>query len=150
MNFKPKTEKEINEANLIPAGDYAFEVLDAIADQSNAGNDMITLTLRIFVGEGSRQLNDYLMEKVAYKLFHFCSYMGLSKQYTDGTLKPEDCLGKTGYLSIGIQKGKKKDDGSGEVWPDRNSVKDYIRTPAMKSGQVVASKVTGPDEDVPF
>lgn len=137
MQFKPKTEKELAEANMIPDGDYAFEVLNAVAKPSRAGNDMIELTLRIFVGESSRQLNDYLMEKVAYKLFHFCAYTGLQKQYDAGTLTAEDCLGRSGFLSIGTQKGKPKDDGSGDVWPDRNSVKDYIRTP-IKKADVVA------------
>lgn len=137
MKFKPKTEKELAEENMIAPGDYGFEVLNAVSKPSRAGNDMIELTLRVFVGESSRQLNDWLLESVAYKLFHFCAYTGLQKEYSAGTLTAEDCLGKTGFLTVGIQKGKKKDDGSGDVWPDRNSVKDYIRTPMKKADVVV-------------
>jgi hypothetical protein len=29
MKFKPKSEKELAEANLWPKGDYAFEILEA-------------------------------------------------------------------------------------------------------------------------
>ena len=150
MNFKSKTEKEIQEENNIPNGDYPFEVIDAQNTKSKAGNDMIALTLRVFVGESSRQQMDWLLESMPGKLFHFCSYTGLAKQYQDGSLSAEDCLGKSGFLTIGTQKGKKKDD-SDEYWPDRPTVKDYIRN----AGGVKKDVIAAPDkavekDDVPF
>lgn len=155
MQFKAKTEKEINEENNIPNGDYPFEVLNAINDKSKKGNDMIVLTLRVFVGESSRQIMDYLLESMPGKLFHFCSYTGLATQYNAGTLTAEDCLGKSGFCTIGTQKGKMKDDGSGEYWPDRSTVKDYIRNAGGVKPFVIAPPKNENldedlDEDVPF
>ncbi len=150
MNIKPKTEKEIAEMNNMPAGDYPFEVLDAIEGPSKKGNDMITLTLRVFVGDASRQLNDYLLESMPGKLFHFCQYTGLADKYAAGTLTAEDCLGKTGFLTTGIQKGKPKDDGSGDVWPDRATVKDYVRGPFKKADVVAPAAAKSDESDVPY
>jgi len=148
MNFKSRSEKEIQEMNSIPEGDYPFEVLNAVDGKSKGGNDMITLTLRVFVGDSSRQLNDYLLEAMQGKLFYFCSYTGLSQKYAAGTLTAEDCLGKSGYLTVGIQKGKMKDDGSGDYWPDRATVKNYIRN----EGGVKKDVIKKPEEtgDVPY
>lgn len=153
MKFPAKTEKEIAEMNNLPPGDYPFEVLNAVDGKSSKGNDMITLTLRVFVGDSSRQLNDYLLEAMPGKLFHFCQYTGLADKYAAGTLSADDCLGRTGYLTTGIQKGKEKDDGSGDVWPDRATVKDYIRGEFKKKEPVISSPATASpekDDSIPF
>ena len=160
MNFAPKTEKQLAEERLIPAGNYPFEVIKAEAKQSKAGNDMIETTIRVFLIDGtSRQLTDWLMEKVAFKLFHFCAYTGLAQQYEAGTLTAGDCEGRSGYVKVIIQQDKK-----GE-FPDRNSVADYVRSldGKMTSGgiapvakaqptdeQLANLTPTGADEDVPF
>lgn len=154
LTFKPKTEKEISESNLIPVGIYPFEVLTAESATSKKGNPMMPIELRLFMPDGTeRTVFSFLMEAMPAQLFHFCTYSGLSVQYGNGTLKPEDCIGKTGYAKIGIQKGKSKDDGSGEFWPDRNSVLDYVRPEALKLG-AMANKIHDPvkssDEDVPY
>lgn len=127
MKVTPKTEKELLEMNLIPPGDYAFEVLDAQDKQSKKGSDMIELTLGVFVGDSRRLITDFLLDAMPGKLFHFCQYTGLAGKYASGDLKAEDCLGKTGFLSIKTQKGKKKDGPGNEYWPDRSSVDDYNR-----------------------
>lgn len=152
MKVTPKTEKEIAEENNLPVGDYPFEVLNAVNAKSKKNSDMITLTLRVFVGESTRQINDYLLDSMPGKLFHFCSYTGLAQKYNEGTLTADDCLGKSGYLTIVTQKGKKKDDGSGDFWPDRSSVKDYIRNEAGVKREVISTpaKPAGAEEDVPF
>jgi len=153
MKFTPKTEKELAAEGLMAEGTYPLEVVKAAPKQSAAGNDMIVVTLRVFeTADSGCLLDDYLMEAVAYKLFHFCAYSGLTKQYEAGTLTADDCVGKSGYVKVGIQKGKKKDDGSGEVWPDRNSVKDYVRQDTLKKAGVIPAKAPAKDdgEDVPF
>lgn len=150
MKVTPKTEKELQEMNNIPDGDYPFEILDAIDGKSKKGSDMITLTLRLFVGESSRQLNDYLLDAMPGKLFHFCQYTGLADKYAAGTLTAEDCLGKTGFLTVKTQKGKLKDDGSGDYWPDRSSVSDYIRGEFKKAPVVAPAPKTDDSSDVPY
>ncbi len=135
MNFAAKTEKQLVEEKLIPAGVYPFEVLTAEDKMSKAGNSMIELGLRVFTPDGrARSMRDWIMEKMAYKLFHFCSYTGLAVKYEQGTLHSSDCVGRTGYVDIIIQADKKGQ------FPDRNSVGDYVRAPAMKTGGVVSSK----------
>jgi len=140
MKFSPKSEKEIAEANLIPVGTYPFEVMEADSKLSKAGNEMIELQLRIFMPDGrERSVMDWLMEKVAYKLFHFCTYSGLAVEYGNGTLKSTDCVGKTGYCTIAIQEDK-----TGQYQP-RNSVKDYVR-PVTNAPGAMAPKPAAPSE----
>lgn len=150
MKVTPKTEKELQEINNIPPGDYAFEVMDAINDKSRKGSDMITLTLGVFVGDTRRLLNDYLLDSMPGKLFHFCQYTGLAEKYAAGTLTADDCLGKSGFLTVTIQKGKPKGDGSNESWPDRASVKDYNRGEFKKSAVVSAAKPEDHIEGDPY
>jgi hypothetical protein len=130
MQFAPKTEKQLVEENLIPAGTYPFEVAQAESKRSKGGNEMIELNVRIFLDDGrSRFIRDYLLEKLAFKLFHFCTYTGLAKEYEAGTLQAQDCNGRTGFAKIGIKKDK-----TGE-YPDQNAILDYVR-PEMKSSGV--------------
>jgi hypothetical protein len=155
MQFQAKTEKQINEENLIPEGVYPFDVMNADNKTSKAGNEMIELELRIYCADGrERSLNDWLMPKMAFKLFHFCAYCGLSQQYDAGTLTAADCVGKSGFVKIGIQADKQGQ------YPDRNSVKDYVRPePKLGSAKIAPAPLTekqignvteGPAEDVPF
>jgi hypothetical protein len=150
MKFNPKTEDQINNEKLCPEGVYAFEVLNAIEGQSkSSGADMITLKLRLFVGsEDTYLMDDYLLDSVAYKLFHFCAYTGLAPKYEAGSLTAEDCKGKQGFLKLGIQKGKKKDDGT--YWPDKNTVKDYVRNEGVKPNRIGQAAPAATSEDVPF
>lgn len=159
LTFTPQTEKQIAESNLVGAGVYPFEVATAESKTSKAGNDMIEIQLRIFLPDGAaRQLRDYLMEKVAYKLFHFCAFTGLSPQYQAGTLRPDDCVGRTGYVKVAIKPNKE----TGEL---QNSVADYVRAPGtgtgLKKEGALASTAkqptdeqlanqTGGDDSVPF
>lgn len=161
MQFQPKTEKQLVEESLIPAGIYPFEVAKAEAKTSKQGNEMIELSLRVFMPNGTeRALKDWLMPKLAFKLFHFCAYTGLSQEYEAGTLTAADCEGRSGFAKIDIQADK-----LGQ-YPDRNTVRDYVRSAdgkMPKSGGIAtqaptaASAVSGPptasdgaDSDGPF
>ena len=127
MNFKPKTEDQLKSERLIMDGVYPFEVMEAKDACSKAGNDMIALNLCIFLEDGStRNLMDFLMEKMMYKLLHFCRETGLGGRYESGDLTPDDCQGKTGYVKIGSQVRK----DTGEI---QNTVKDYVPDPKQKT-----------------
>lgn len=159
MQFQPKTEKQIAEESLIPVGIYPFEVSSAESATSKKGNAMIALSLRVFMPSGAeRAVKDWLMPSMAFKLFHFCAYTGLSQQYEAGTLTAEDCIGCNGFVKIEIQEDK-----TGQ-YPPRNSVRDYmrsgesggkmptgggIRTEPMAQPQSDAQQA-GEPEDVPF
>jgi hypothetical protein len=153
MNFKPKTEEQLKAERLIADGVYPFEVMEAKDACSKAGNDMIALNLCIFLEDGStRNLTDFLMEKMMYKLLHFCRETGLGGLYESGNLTPDDCTGKTGWVKIKTQ--QRKDTGE-----NQNSVADYVPKPGdtfapspSKSGPTdqQLSNQSGKDEDVPF
>jgi len=164
MKFQPKTEKEIAEAGLLPVGVYPFEVLEASDSTSKAGNGMIVLDILIHAPDGSnRKLTDYLLEAMAFKLYHFSKHHGLIDKYQAGSLTAEDCIGRSGWVKLGIQKGKPKPDGGGD-YPDRNSVATYVAGPDLPPRALVPPKAQqpteaplgnllpagGPDEDVPF
>jgi hypothetical protein len=138
MQFKAKTEKEIQEENLIKEGIYPFEVIEATDKKSRNNNDMIELKLRVFDGNSSRQMLDWIMPAMMFKLFHFCAYTGLNKEYEAGTLSAFDCKGKSGYCKVIIQEDK-----TGQ-YPPRNSISDYVRMP------VGTKKAEKPAEDVPY
>ena len=118
MQFQSKTEKQIQEESLIPAGEYDFTVREAVEKKSKAGNDMIQVDMDIFVDGKERPLKDYLMESMAFKLRHFCFSIGLGCKYEAGTLSAVDCQGKSGKVKI-IQKA------NGD-YGLQNSVKDYV------------------------
>lgn len=140
--YQPKTEEEIEkeeaENSLFPPGTYGFEVIEFAKfgdtttiftkdTQSSKGNDMMQIALRVYDQEGkSRTLVDYLLDAMSRKLRNSAYACGLGPEYEAGTLCAEKYLGKQGNLELVIQKGKKKDDGSDDFYPDRNSVKDYV------------------------
>lgn len=122
MQFKPRTEKEIQEENLRPAGIYSFEITDAVEAKSKSGNDMIKLTVRLYNAQGDDcgVLSDYLLESLAYKLRHAAVACGLEEKYLGGTLAAEDFVHKMGDLKLTIRKDK-----TGQ-YPDQNSIQDYV------------------------
>ncbi len=121
MKFQPKSADEIAREKLLPAGDYSFVVSQATEKVSKTGNDMIEVLLRVFKDDGSFVLiTDWLMEKMAHKLRHFCEATNLLEKYEQGTLEAHDLVEKTGKLKLVIQEDK-----TGAYDP-KNSVKDYI------------------------
>lgn len=129
MKVTVRTEKEIEEMNLWPAGEYPFEIFEAadaiskIKPDGTGGNEMIELKLKIFNADGGyRILSDYLLDidSMAYKIRHCADVCGILDRYESGLLLATDFKGKTGYLKLKIQKDK-----SGQ-YPDKNTVADYI------------------------
>lgn len=136
MKFTPKTEKELAEQMLIPDGVYPFEVISAVDTKSKtSGADMIAIQLRIFGPDNSEPvLKDYLLESYMRKILNFSKVTGLSANYQAGSLCAADCAGKQGYAKIGIEKGNEKKTAAGvstgEFYPDKNTVKDYVVQPS--------------------
>lgn len=152
MQFKSKTEKEIQEAQLAPAGEYPFTVIFAEDAKSKNGNDMIKVKLGVYNGDAIRwHVTDYLMEKMEAKLRHFCEAVGLLPRYEQGCLQASDCLQRSGMVKLVI-----KSDSNGQ-FPDKNEVRDYVverkqqATPkAEKPKQVNEKPAFDPNDDVPF
>lgn len=139
MNFKPKSDADLSTGNLLPKGEYDFEVINAVDKVSKANNEMIELKLLIYIdGTPARQVFDYLMESVAYKLKHFCYAVGLAKKYDDGTITAFDCNGVSGRCKIGI-----KQDKTGQ-YPPNNNVTDYL----VVEGKIETKKQKQVEEDL--
>jgi hypothetical protein len=121
MNFRPKTEKELEQSRLLPDCDAPFEVIEASDATSKGGNPMIKLKLNVF-GPNDRQVHiyDYISDAfMEHKLRHFCFCVGLGAAYESGTLTARQCLGRQGYAHIVLEDGK---DG----FRDKNVAFDYI------------------------
>jgi hypothetical protein len=148
MKFQPKSEKEIVEENLIPAGVYDFEIFSAKDTLSKAQNEMIELDIKVFLPEGGyRFVKDYLLESIAYKLRHAADACGLLEQYNSGALLGSDFTFKTGKLKLDIQKDK-----TGQ-YADKNTVKDYVKRSGeaeQVSGQEAGSSSDHLNDDIPF
>jgi len=134
LRFTPKSEKEIEEERLIPEGTYGFEVTQAVQTESKSGNDMIKVMMKVFKPDGNFVfVTDYIVltDNMMYKLLHFCQATGLEEAYESGEFALDDAgaladfTGATGELKLGIQKS--------DDYPDRNTVKDYIKAEASKA-----------------
>jgi len=147
MRVQPKTEEEIQTANLLPDGKYGFVISDAKETISKAGNEMIVLTVRVYKDDGGFILvTDYLMESMAFKLRHACEATGLLGDYDAGELNADNFVGKEGFLKIKTQPAK------GEYGP-KNVIADYIVGEGFKPPKDNLSKSLDGDEledDIPF
>lgn len=155
MQFTPKTEQELIEETLIPAGIYPFEVVKAEEKLSKSGNDMIVLNLRVFYGERTVFINDYLLEAFGFKLRHSAVTLNLEEKYNSGLLAADNYLGKAGWAKVGIKKDKlKKGEPSRELYPDQNTILDYVEEPddepVPTSGKASPKIATEDDDEIPF
>ena len=163
MRYTPYTEAEIQSMNVMDEGTYKFEIIEVhTVDRYNAplvdknGVDMAKLKLMVLDNQNrERTLFTFISGdgKFAYKLRHLAKAIGMMDAYEDGTFDIKLALGKTGMADIVIKKGTLKLDGSGEMWADRNDVKDFVSEPTQ--AQVTAkppASSTGEDleDDIPF
>lgn len=140
MQFTPKTEKEIAMEGLLDEGTYPFEVVEAKDEVSKKGNEMIAIKLKVFGPNGEEHfLRDWIMEKVSYKLRHFCEVTGLLPKYEKGSLDALECVGVSGYCVVAIKDNK-------DFGP-QNQIKDYVLTPESSEK---AKSLTEGDDDIPF
>ena len=144
MTFAPKTEKEVQEAGLLPAAEYDFDILNAEDAISKSDNPMIKVTIGIYRdGAVKNRIFDYLLPAMEAKLRHFCDTVGLLSQYEKGTLEAADCIGRSGRVKIGIEPEK-------NGYPAKNIVKDYVCRPAKPLAGQNPNAVPVPEGDIPF
>ena len=165
MKYTPYTESEIQSMNVMEEGIYVFQVMEVhTSDKNNLpmrdknGNDLAKLKLMIWdKNNRERILYTFISGdgNFAYKLRHFAKSIGKLEQYEEGIFNIHETLGLSGKADVVIKKGTIKADGSGEMWPDRNDVKDFIAPDDSKSSkrkenqnlQVAADEL---DDDIPF
>lgn len=159
MKITPKTEAEI-EAEAAKRGAWApgvydAEIMTAIEGVSAKGNDMITLTLTVYHPDdgAQRQMKDWLVDAMAFKVRHCCEAAGLLADYEAGDLDAWKLEGKPVKAKLGTETYRTDDGRSGT----RNKVVDYVpdrtnappRTPA-RAPATVGAKGEDFDSDIPF
>jgi len=143
MNFDPKSEQELLEELVVPAGRYPYEVYKAEDTVSKkTGNEMIKLHIKFWDNKGKvHNVFDYLLSSMMFKLIHFAETTGLGDKYKSGNLEASDCIGKAGICEIVIQQADDK-------FPMRNAVKDYVADAGIKKPEKVEEDFV--DSDIPF
>jgi hypothetical protein len=143
--FQPKDPRDLALQNLLPKGEYDFEVKlakDAISKSS--GREMIELRLAVFSGDRQFWVTDYLVfsEGGMSKIFGFCQATGIEAKYQAGKIAVHDVQGLCGKVIIKI------DDSSPEFEP-KNAVARYKKPSAPKP--VAAPAALRPEDDhIPF
>ena len=133
-------------------GIYNFQVVNAVAKTSKNGHEMIELQLCIWDRDGrERMIKDWLLDAMAFKTRHFAEGCGLLDKYNHGEITPDDCFNKSGKVDLVIQKGKPRPDGEGN-FPDRNSVKDYVKSGIKPTESQASNQVEDffDDSVIPF
>lgn len=130
MQITPKTPEEIAMDGLLPAGTYPFEVIDAEEKTSKSGNQMIVLKTRVFHGERTQFIDDYLLEKIAHKLRHAVLQLVSEEAYNSGMFSADQFRNKNGWAKVGIQKDKTG------AYPPKNVILDYVEKPDASANPV--------------
>lgn len=103
---------------------------------------MFAIKLNVHGPTGDRHVYDYFADWFSeWKLKHFCDTTGQGAAYEKGNVDGTNgaFIGKTGYVTIAIEKGK----GS---FGDKNVVKDYV----PKEAKLAAPEVPEEDDSIPF
>jgi hypothetical protein len=162
MNYNTRSEKELAEANILPKGEYPFEIADANEQKSKAGNDMLVLEVDCITESGARRrVTDYIVPGTIWadkKLHDLMWSVGLGERYATGTIQADELRGRSGYAGVGIDKGKPftAKDGTQREGFDKNKIAFYKRgedAPSSKKPQPteaqLANQTQGEGTDEP-
>lgn len=151
MRFTPLSEEELQTAALAPDGLYNYQVLKAEDGISQAGNDKIDLTLKIWDDAGKQSLIFSNLSLIKL-LKHFCDVNGLQEHYLKGEISASLCDKKSGgKVLIGIQ--GEKPNPNGGMYQAKNIVKDYVVAPkgsALNPMKPLPEVKDDFSDDVPF
>jgi hypothetical protein len=134
MFYTPVSEKEAmdNRYSLLEPGHYPkAKVIEAEGGTSSKGNKFIKLTLSVMTHEGySRKIFAYLSDtpSMRYLTRHLATALGLSNEYDNGSMTLDHLIRDVwikGGVHIGVQKERSKEDGTGDMWPAKNTVTDF-------------------------
>ena len=128
MRTRPSIpDTELNRGGeLLPDGEYDFQVKSATDKTSSSGNDMIELVLTLWGPDGNeRTLWDYLVdqENAEWKTRAFARATGLEHCYDSGSFAARDCINASGKCLVRTQKARTV---NGTTYDPRNIVKGYI------------------------
>ncbi len=168
MTYKPLTSKQAEDMAkppLIDDGRYQFEVVEIHTSDKyqnplidKTGAPMTKARLKIWDHNAhERPLFTNLFwgedNKMSYRTRHYAESIGMLEQYENGTLleRIHTTIGRTGACEVYTQKGRDKNDGSGEKWNDKNEVRDFFvaenAIPAAKTDNKPKDDFS---DDIPF
>lgn len=150
MIFTPLNEEQLEIQNLANEGIYNYQVIKAEEKVSHAGNEYISLTLKIW-DEDKNDAMVFTNLALIKLLKHFCDVNHMQDKYNSGEVPASACQGKSGgKVMIGIE--GEKPNPNGGMYKAKNIVKDYITAPhgsTMKPLPDVKSDFVD-DEVLPF
>lgn len=148
MKFTPKTEQELAEEQLVPEGEYGYEVVSATEEVGKtSGKPYLKLNLKIY-GDDGRENRVFCNLSTGYErlLRNFCDSAGILSEYSRGELHPDMLIGLGGRCHVIIKKQ--------EGWASKNEVKDFVKRKVVVSGAAApASKAASAEpngDDIPF
>lgn len=148
MKFDPLTEEQLQTQSLLPEGIYSYQVIKAQEKTSKAGNQYISLDLKVWDEEG-REHTIYSNLALVKLIKHFCDVNGLEDAYQSGNICDYDCNNRSGGKVVLAIEGEKPNPLGG-MYKAKNVVRDYVKDENRSS--TVRAKT--PDEfindDVPF
>ena len=135
--YEPMSEEAAINARfkLMDEGSYKGVIEHVESKQSQKGNPMLVVTLRVWNADGlPSELTDYIvsMPSMIWKLRHLCESAGLLKEFEEKKFQPDMLLGKNVMVMIKTQPGKEipydKLNGKepGAKYPAKNVIDDYI------------------------
>ncbi len=133
MRINPKSEAEARQAsrnNLITRGWHDGRITEATEKLSNAGNDMIELSVTVVAQGGSEiTVPDWLTasDRTAQKLRNACIAVDALAAYEAGEITAVNFPGHTVRVKIGVQKR--------HGYSPRNTIEDY----ALPAGGAVVN-----------
>ena len=143
-------EMERKERKVLPDGSYDFEVANAELSTAASGNEMITLRLTVFDGNGGKvSVFDRLVftDKAGWKIAQFVKAIG-SPELVGGELGVTDCMGAAGQSYLKVEES--------DQWGTRNVVAGYdepVGTKPIAAAKPVKPPVKAPvptGDDIPF
>lgn len=155
MRFEPKTEEQMEKEHaeaasryLWPAGSIVdYEIKAATEKTSKAGKPMIELDVDVYNGSGDvLSLKDWLPASIPFKLKRICEANNMLDMYNAGHVPDYELVGKIGKAKLKVQKGSPKNDGSGDSYPDRNQIDEYLK-PAAPIGNAADAEL---NDEIPF
>lgn len=166
MKFEPKGKETLDQEreirlNPFKEGEYDAECIFAEDTTSKtSGKEMIHVQWKIFGPSSTRLVDDYITAATEDKLYQLAHAINKGILYSNGSLSAEDIQNQACRVNLGIEKGKAKPDGTGERYPDRNKIRDYLvpgqtRAPAQRAapknepvGGTVDPDLS--DDEIPF
>lgn len=111
---------------LIPEGVYDAEIAtaeDAVSKTSN--KPMLKLSVRVFNGDRSVLVNDYIVNDQQDKLYSLCASGGILDIYHAGEVEPFNLVDLPVQVKVGI-------DSKNSDYPPKNVIKRYVKPKSEK------------------